>query len=304
MSKFITLKPRGARGRLALVFAIAFALACLSLVLGACTSQEEKDAAALEEVELAQTTQYLEYSTKDVDPLSLIECTDEEVEVTTEDAIDLTEVGVQEITYRTSLGTASKDDTFTFTVRDTKSPEITLGEEKIEIDQGTSFDPASNITSVEDPVDGALSASSENLGATEDDPGYQKYYDAGWYAVEGEYDVNTPGTYELKVVACDVNGNRTTKTFSLVVNEVAPPEPEPEPAAAASQESTESASATKTQKTQADKHSYVLNTRSEIFHRPDCGSVKKMSAHNRVDVEMTRDEVIGAGYRPCQNCNP
>ena len=301
MPGFITSKPRGAGGRLVLIVAIAFALACLSLVLGACTSQEEKDAAALEEVELSQTTQYLEYSDEDLDPIRFVECSDEEVEIASDERIDLRNVGVKEVPYTVTKGTASKEETFLFTVRDTKSPEITLGKEKVEIDQGGSFDPASNIASVEDPVDGALSASSENLGATEDDPGNRKYYDAGWYAVDGTYDTETPGTYELKVVACDVNGNRATKTFSLVVNEVAPPEPEP---AASSQESSESASSTKAQKTQPTERSYVLNTNTMKFHYPDCGSVKKMSEKNKWEVEMTRDEVIAMGYVPCQNCNP
>ena len=54
----------------------------------------------------------------------------------------------------------------------------------------------------------------------------------------------------------------------------------------------------------SEKHNYVLNKRSEIFHYPDCDSVRKMSAKNREDVFMSREDLIHAGYNPCQNCNP
>lgn len=49
---------------------------------------------------------------------------------------------------------------------------------------------------------------------------------------------------------------------------------------------------------------YVLNTNSQKFHYPDCGSVKKMKAHNRMDVHETRQALIAQGYEPCKNCNP
>lgn len=53
-----------------------------------------------------------------------------------------------------------------------------------------------------------------------------------------------------------------------------------------------------------EKHNYVLNKRSGIFHYPDCDSVRKMSAKNREDVFMSREDLIHSGYNPCQNCNP
>ncbi len=49
---------------------------------------------------------------------------------------------------------------------------------------------------------------------------------------------------------------------------------------------------------------YVLNTNSHVFHYPSCKSVKKMSWDNRWDVDISYDEVISMGYRPCHNCNP
>lgn len=56
--------------------------------------------------------------------------------------------------------------------------------------------------------------------------------------------------------------------------------------------------------TQPAAVSYVLNTNTLKFHYPDCPSVSDMSARNRQDVTMTRDEIIALGYVPCHNCNP
>ena len=50
--------------------------------------------------------------------------------------------------------------------------------------------------------------------------------------------------------------------------------------------------------------SYVLNTNTKKFHIPTCSSIKRMSAKNRQDVIMTREEIIEMGYSPCGNCHP
>ena len=49
---------------------------------------------------------------------------------------------------------------------------------------------------------------------------------------------------------------------------------------------------------------YVLNTSSKKFHRPNCSSVKVMSADNRQDYTGDRDTLISWGYLPCKNCDP
>ena len=50
--------------------------------------------------------------------------------------------------------------------------------------------------------------------------------------------------------------------------------------------------------------SYVLNANTKRFHKPTCKSVDQMNAENRVYVEMTKDEIIAKGYKPCGNCHP
>lgn len=49
---------------------------------------------------------------------------------------------------------------------------------------------------------------------------------------------------------------------------------------------------------------YVLNRNTRKFHRPECPSVKHIKEKNRGTFTGSRDELIGQGYEPCQNCNP
>ena len=49
---------------------------------------------------------------------------------------------------------------------------------------------------------------------------------------------------------------------------------------------------------------YVLNRNTRKFHRPECPSVTHIKEKNRGTFTGSRDELIGQGYEPCQNCNP
>ena len=50
--------------------------------------------------------------------------------------------------------------------------------------------------------------------------------------------------------------------------------------------------------------SYVVNTRTGKFHRPDCESVWDIWKNNRMDYTGSREELIEKGYIPCRVCNP
>lgn len=54
----------------------------------------------------------------------------------------------------------------------------------------------------------------------------------------------------------------------------------------------------------ADEYSYILNTKSMVFHKPDCGSVKTMSDENKQSYTGTRESVVDMGYSACGHCNP
>ncbi len=49
---------------------------------------------------------------------------------------------------------------------------------------------------------------------------------------------------------------------------------------------------------------YVLNTGSMRFHRPDCASVERIADHNKKYTTGSREELIGAGFSPCGICRP
>ncbi len=53
-----------------------------------------------------------------------------------------------------------------------------------------------------------------------------------------------------------------------------------------------------------EEHSYVLNTSSKKFHRPDCKGVKDISADNRENYTGTRGALLNRGYVPCGWCHP
>lgn len=65
-----------------------------------------------------------------------------------------------------------------------------------------------------------------------------------------------------------------------------------------------SASVTSTSSDEADKKTYIVNTKTKKFHNPDCDGVKKMSSSNKKKYKGTRDSLISNGYSPCQKCKP
>lgn len=49
---------------------------------------------------------------------------------------------------------------------------------------------------------------------------------------------------------------------------------------------------------------YILNTESKIFHKPDCHYIDNMSAENRSESTVSKQDLILDGYEPCGHCNP
>jgi hypothetical protein len=60
---------------------------------------------------------------------------------------------------------------------------------------------------------------------------------------------------------------------------------------------------TKPAKQQAVESQYISSRNSQIFHKANCSSAKRISANNLVSY-ATRDEAVTAGKRPCERCNP
>lgn len=49
---------------------------------------------------------------------------------------------------------------------------------------------------------------------------------------------------------------------------------------------------------------YILNTSSRKFHKPDCGSVDTISPSNKKSYTGTWEELINQGYEACGKCKP
>ena len=49
---------------------------------------------------------------------------------------------------------------------------------------------------------------------------------------------------------------------------------------------------------------YVVNTNTGKFHKPDCESVCDMASENLKQVKDSREKLIEEGYSPCKNCRP
>ena len=49
---------------------------------------------------------------------------------------------------------------------------------------------------------------------------------------------------------------------------------------------------------------YVINTSTQKFHEPNCGSVKKIKPENLERYSGDRKTLIEQGYSPCGSCNP
>lgn len=49
---------------------------------------------------------------------------------------------------------------------------------------------------------------------------------------------------------------------------------------------------------------YILNTNTKKFHRPDCSSISGMKEENKGTFTGNREELTQQGYEACKNCNP
>lgn len=58
------------------------------------------------------------------------------------------------------------------------------------------------------------------------------------------------------------------------------------------------------ERAEEQEESYVLNTSSRKFHRPECPSVNDIRSENREDFTGSRQELINSGYAPCGRCKP
>lgn len=169
----------------------------VSLLVGGC--QSELKVKVLENVKT-------EYGEKlNDDKLFNIKDSDENVKVSKVEGFNSKKIGEQELIITFTDGNKTKEEELKVTVEDTKSPIIELKQDMISITSGDKLELKDNIKLVKDPVDGNLKYSNK---AVEKD---------GYYFDKGKLDTKKEGTYEVKVIAIDRNGNKTEKKFKVSV---------------------------------------------------------------------------------------
>ena len=303
------------------------------------SSSSSSSADALANVEVTQTTEYLEYSNKDVDPLTLVKCDDADVKITTQDKIDLSKVGVQSVTFDLAKDSSKATRTIQFTIRDTKKPTIALIDAAPSLTQGDSFDVVANIELVADPVDGALeqvetepaqlansnssdgsSGTSASAASSASSASASSQSSSGASGTSSDAKSKSsasnssamPGTKRVYEVGWfTVDGTVDTETpgsYSIIVtaSDLHGNRATKEFVVTVNPVPVEEEPVVEAVPAAAEPatNHYVLNTNSKKFHWPDCSSVSKMKDKNRQDVDATREEVISWGYAPCKNCNP
>lgn len=130
---------------------------------------------------------------------------DENVKVDKVNGFEEKKLGDQTLKVTFTNGDKTTEKEIKVIVKDTKKPEITLKKDKITITAGDKLTLKNNVKSVKDPVDGDLKYS-EN-----------KIEKSGYYIDKGKLNTKKVGTYEVKVLAYDVNGNKSEKSFKVVV---------------------------------------------------------------------------------------
>ncbi len=126
---------------------------------------------------------------------------------------DTKKVGQTDIVFTVCLDDTCKEFTEQVEIKDTKNPEIKFKKEKLEITEGDKFDPASNIESVKDPIDGDIKKSDD------------KELTKDGYIITSDVNAKKAGSYTVKVTAYDVNGNKAEQSYKVIVKEK-PKEPD------------------------------------------------------------------------------
>lgn len=121
--------------------------------------------------------------------------------------VDPARMGTQTINYTVTRNGLTSTVAETFTIADKKAPVIKLKETSVNVKVGDEFDPASNVESVTDDIDGTL----EKKEAI--DP------NTAGYTLSSNVDTSKVGTYQASVNAVDSAGNSANQIYTVYVGE-------------------------------------------------------------------------------------
>lgn len=120
---------------------------------------------------------------------------------------DIKKVGQTDVVFLVCVDDKCAEYTQKVEIKDTKKPVIKLKKDKVEISVSDKFDPASNIESVKDTVDGDIKKSDD------------KKLTKNGYIITSDVDTKKAGSYSVKVTAYDVNGNKEENSYKVTVKE-------------------------------------------------------------------------------------
>ena len=142
---------------------------------------------------------------------------DKNVRVEKVKGFDNKKIGQQDLTVVFTDGDKESEKKISVDVQDTKKPEIKLKKKTLTITAGGKLSLKDNVTFVKDPVDGDLAYSKKKIEKN------------GYYIDDGKLNTKKAGTYEVMVIAKDVNGNEAKESFKVVVKKKKVVKPVSEP---------------------------------------------------------------------------
>lgn len=122
--------------------------------------------------------------------------------------VNINKVGEQVVVFQVKKENVVKQIPITIEVVDTTAPVIEVKDDIVYVNSGTYYDIFTNIISVTDNVDGKLEYK-DFTKIKEDDTGY--------YTITSFVDTNKVGTSSVDIVAVDKTGNKTIRSFQVVV---------------------------------------------------------------------------------------
>lgn len=125
-------------------------------------------------------------------------------EIESQSELDTSIIGTQTLEFVVTKQNVSKTITYDVEIKDTLIPAITLTQENVTITYGDDFDATDYIESVQDPIDGDLTYSEEEI-------------EGGYYTYENDVNTNEAGNYTVTYTAYDQSGNTSTATLEVKV---------------------------------------------------------------------------------------
>lgn len=232
---------------------IAFIIICILIIIGYVFCQNEQKQRILESMNITfNEISEIEYGTKDYDVEKELIKEVKNAKIKDIPNIDTMKIGEQTLQFILVNNGLEKEIDYKIQIKDTKAPEITFKEDKIELTVGDECDIKSNIGNVKDPIDGDIKeiekASEINKKVTEEynklkkedikndtkvaetslneffiediqDKDEKNLYLKNCYYIDSKLDTSKSGEYKVDVVAVDRNGLKTEKKYTITVKE-------------------------------------------------------------------------------------